>query len=114
MDADFCLICGNFSEDRDDENFIIGINPIIYCSQCHIGVHMKCVGLHEVPEVFVCDKCRYLKKGGDPAHLTCAFCPIRYGYLFSLSYNVNGKIHVAKLHEIPRFAHLFCLLMKKK
>lgn len=79
LDSDYCLVCGNYSEDRDDENFIIGTNPIIYCSSCHVGVHVKCVGLQEVPESFVCDKCKFLRKGGDPAYLLCAYCPIRYG-----------------------------------
>lgn len=63
MSPDFCLACGNYSEDRDEEAFIIGTNPIIYCSLCHIGVHMKCVGLESVPEDFICDKCKFLKRG---------------------------------------------------
>ena len=63
LDSDYCLVCGNYSEDRDDESFIIGTNPIIYCSVCHVGVHLKCVGLTNMPSAFVCDKCRYLKKG---------------------------------------------------
>lgn len=63
MSPDFCLACGNYSEDRDEEAFIIGTNPIIYCSLCHIGVHMKCVGLEAVPEDFICDKCKFLKRG---------------------------------------------------
>lgn len=63
MSPDFCLACGNYSDDRDEEAFIIGTNPIIYCSLCHIGVHMKCVGLESVPEDFICDKCKYLKRG---------------------------------------------------
>ena len=63
MSPDFCLACGNYSEDRDEEAFIIGTNPIIYCSLCHIGVHLKCVGLEAVPEDFVCDKCKFLKRG---------------------------------------------------
>ena len=63
MEPDFCLVCGNYSEDRDDESYIIGTNPIIYCSMCHIGVHLKCVGLVSIPTTFTCDKCKYLKKG---------------------------------------------------
>lgn len=63
MEPDFCLVCGNYSEDRDDESYIIGTNPIIYCSMCHIGVHLKCVGLLSIPTTFTCDKCKYLKKG---------------------------------------------------
>ena len=50
MDSDYCTICHNYSLDRDDENFIIGNNPIIYCSCCNIGVHLKCIGYTEVPE----------------------------------------------------------------
>ena len=63
VEEDFCMVCGNYSEDRDDESFIIGTNPIIYCSVCHVGVHLKCGGLTNMPSAFVCDKCRYLMKG---------------------------------------------------
>ena len=47
------MVCGNYSEDRDDESFIIGTNPIIYCSVCHVVVHLKCVGLTNMPSAFV-------------------------------------------------------------
>lgn len=101
MDSDFCTVCSNYSADRDDENFIIGTNPIIYCSVCNIGVHLKCVGLAEIPERFICDKCVFLSKGGDPDLLTCAFCPSRYGYLFACK---------RPLDEDMVFCHLSCAL----
>lgn len=101
MDPDYCLICNNYSLDRDDENFIIGTNPIIYCTYCNIGVHLKCVGLNEIPEPFVCDKCLFLRKGGDPSQLVCAFCPSRYGYLFACKRRPD---------EMQQFCHLHCAL----
>ena len=107
MDSDYCTICHNYSLDRDDENFIIGNNPIIYCSCCNIGVHLKCIGYTEVPETFICDKCAFLRRGGDPALLYCSFCPIRYGYLFECK-----KSHHDNLAHFPqqRFCHLHCAL----
>ena len=95
MSPDFCLACGNYSEDRDEEAFIIGTNPIIYCSLCHIGVHMKCVGLEAVPLSL---------PGGDPSDLHCYFCPNLYGYLYQCAAPSPGTA------EKPVFAHLHCYL----
>lgn len=109
MDSDYCTVCGNLSEDRDDENVIIGLNPIIYCDSCHIGVHLKCVGLTEVPDTFICDKCDYLKRGEDPAHLFCTYCPNRFGYLFRLK--PDHSVETTPNSHTPMFAHLFCQLV---
>ena len=121
MDSDFCFICGNLSEDRDDENVIIGLNPIIYCSSCNMGVHLKCVGLAEATEQFICDKCKYLKHGEDPIHLTCAYCASHYGYLFRIHNDPSPTVTVISTSSssssssssspTPRFAHLFCQLV---
>lgn len=104
MDPDYCTVCNNYSLDRDDENFIIGNNPIIYCNSCNIGVHLKCIGLTEVPDVFTCDKCLFLRKGGDPSKLVCAYCPSRYGYLFSCKRTGDDQL------QGIQFCHLTCAL----
>ena len=108
MDSDYCFVCGNLSEDRDDENVIIGLNPVIFCSSCNMGVHLKCVGLAEATEQFICDKCRYLKHGDDPGYLVCAYCASHYGYLFHIHNDLSPS---PSSSSIPRFAHLFCQLI---
>ena len=111
MDSDYCFVCGNLSEDRDDENVIIGLNPVIYCSSCNMGVHLKCVGLADVTEQFVCDKCKYLKHGDDPGYLVCAYCASHYGYLFRTHNERSPASSSSASSSTPRFAHLFCQLI---
>lgn len=37
-------------------------NPIVYCSSCEMGAHIKCIGLSEVPsDNYFCHKCQHSK-----------------------------------------------------
>lgn len=38
-------------------------NPIVYCSSCEMGAHIKCIGLSEVPsDNYFCHKCYHSKQ----------------------------------------------------
>lgn len=72
-----CQVCqGGTSEDR---------NPIIICSLCDEGTHMRCYSLDRVPEGdWKCDSCSYFGRNVN-SELICALCEDTGGILRATS-----------------------------
>ena len=52
-------------------------NPIVYCTTCEMGAHIKCIGLSEVPsDNYFCHKCYYIKQ-----HKYCILCGMENYFL---------------------------------
>uniref|UniRef100_A0A7S1G3S2 Uncharacterized protein n=1 Tax=Bicosoecida sp. CB-2014 TaxID=1486930 RepID=A0A7S1G3S2_9STRA len=72
-------------------------NEIVYCDGCNVGAHQSCYGVQTIPDGdWYCDRCRYIKNGGDRRHVTCALCPFADGAL--------------KPTNDGRWAHVVCAL----
>ena len=70
-------------------------NPIIYCSECETGTHIKCIGLTEIPpKDYYCSNCF------NNAFNYCIICGLK-GYFLQPS--KNGKVYY----------HTFCIFAAK-
>ena len=86
--TEYCRVCFNSESGR--------YNSYVYCNSCGLSIHQYCYGLQEIPESFLCAKCKYY----DNAHekqvsVECALC---------------GGVQGILKRSDKKWIHIYCVL----